>query len=113
MKPSRRLIPRRRRLGQRLVVSVLALLLGLGGPASQAQINLPSLGDSVSQDLDLGAERRIGDQVMRQIRPDPDYLDDPLLLEYVQDIWQPLVGSAKQLGNIAVAESRYGTRYLQ
>ena len=101
MKPPRRLIPRRP-FGQRLLVSVLALLLGLSGPASQAQINLPSLGDSVSQDLDLGAERRIGDQVMRQIRPDPDYLDDPLLLEYVQGIWQPLVGSAKQLGNIAV-----------
>jgi predicted Zn-dependent protease len=101
LKPSRRLNPRRP-LGQRLLVSALALLLGLGGPASQAQINLPSLGDSVSQDLDLGTERRLGDQVMRQIRPDPDYLDDPLLLEYVQDIWQPLVGSAKQLGNIAV-----------
>ena len=90
-----------RKLGQRLLVCAVALLLGLNRPASNAQINLPSLGDSVSQDLDLGAERRIGDQVMRQIRPDPDYLDDPLLLEYVQDIWQPLVGSAKQLGNIA------------
>ena len=79
---------------------IAALILGLAGPFSQAQVNLPSLGDSVSQDLDVGSERRIGDQIMRQIRLDPDYLDDPLLLEYIQGIWSPLVGAATKLGNI-------------
>jgi len=65
-----------------------------------AQVNLPSLGDAVSEDVGIGAERRLGDQVMRQIRLDPDYLDDPLLLEYVLGIWDPLVAAAKQLGQI-------------
>ncbi len=37
---------------------------------------------------------------MREIRRDPDYLDDPVLLEYLQSIWQPLVEAARQRGDI-------------
>jgi len=82
-------------------ISLLAaLVLNLGSPTAYAQVNLPALGDAVSQDLDVATERRIGDQVMRQIRPDPDFLDDPLLLEYVQTTWAPLVQAALQMGNI-------------
>ncbi len=82
-------------------ISLLAaLVLNLGSPAAYAQVNLPALGDAVSQDMDVATERRIGDQVMRQIRPDPDFLDDPLLLEYVQTTWAPLVQAALQMGNI-------------
>jgi predicted Zn-dependent protease len=65
-----------------------------------AQVNLPALGDSVSQDLDVGDERRLGDQVMRQIRIDPDYVLDPLLQEYLDGIWMPLVSAARKLGHI-------------
>ena len=65
-----------------------------------AQVNLPALGDSISEQVDVAAERRLGDQVMREIRRDPDYLDDPLLLEYVQSIWQPLVAAARARGDI-------------
>ena len=83
----------------RLAIALSAALMLMGLPA-RAQVNLPALGDSVSQDLDVSDERRLGDQIMRQIRLDPDYLDDPLLLEYVQAIWNPLVASAKQLGQI-------------
>lgn len=83
---------------QRLLCALLATSL-LAQPAL-AQVNLPSLGDAVSEDVGIGAERRLGDQVMRQIRLDPDYLDDPLLLEYVLGIWDPLVAAAKQLGQI-------------
>ena len=84
---------------------IAALVLSLGSPfgvvePAQAQVSLPSLGDSVSQDLDVGSERRLGDQVMREIRLDPDYLDDPLLLEYLQGVWNPLVAAAEKLGNI-------------
>ena len=66
-----------------------------------AQINLPALGDSVSADVSIGAEKRLGDQVMRQIRVDPDYLDDPLLVEYILNTWTPLVKAAQTLGNIS------------
>ena len=88
------------RPGRMAVTLLAAAVLSMSAPLSHAQVNLPALGDSVSQDLDLGAERRIGEQVMRQIRPDPDFLEDPLLLEYLQSLWGPLVTTAKQLGNI-------------
>jgi predicted Zn-dependent protease len=90
----------KRRPGRCAVSLLAAAVLCMGGPLSHAQVSLPALGDSVSQDLDLGTERRIGDQVMRQIRPDPDFLEDALLLEYLQSLWDPLVLTAKQLGNI-------------
>lgn len=69
-------------------------------PTAQAQVRLPSLGDGVSEDFGIGAEKKLGEQIMRQIRPDPDYLDDPLLLEYVQSLWKPLVAAARQRGEI-------------
>ena len=37
---------------------------------------------------------------MREIRRDPDYIDDPLLLEYLQSVWDPLVAAARRRGNI-------------
>ncbi len=85
---------------------VAALCFGTPGQAqgpstgSGTGVRLPTLGDSVSDDLDVVAERKLGDQVMRQIRPDPDVLDDPLLLGYVQSIWDPLLRAAQQRGDI-------------
>ncbi len=76
-----------------------SLLLGAMSPAG-AQVNLPSLGDAVSQELDVGSERKYGDEVMREIRLDPDYMDDPVLQEYLVDTWNPLVAAAHKLGNI-------------
>ena len=38
---------------------------------------------------------------MREIRADPDYIDDPVLLEYLQSLWQPLLAQARVRGNIA------------
>ncbi len=72
----------------------------VGSIPAAAQIRLPSLGESASQDLSVGLERRLGEQIMREARRDPAYLDDPVLLEYVQSIWQPLVAAARQVGNI-------------
>ncbi|WP_269631379.1 M48 family metalloprotease [Pelomonas sp. BJYL3] len=87
-------------LAQRLLATLCAGLMLLPAAPLQAQVNLPALGDSVSDDLSIGAEKRLGEQIMRQIRPDPDYLDDPLLLEYVQGVWGPLVEAARRQGNI-------------
>jgi predicted Zn-dependent protease len=61
---------------------------------------LPALGESAAQDLGVGAERRLGDEIMAQIRRDPDYLEDPVLLEYLQSLWQPLVEAAYRRGDI-------------
>ncbi|MDE2502485.1 MAG: M48 family metalloprotease, partial [Burkholderiales bacterium] len=65
-----------------------------------SQVRLPSLGESASQDLSVSDERRLGDQIMNEARRDPEYLDDPVLLEYLQSVFQPLVKAARTLGNI-------------
>jgi predicted Zn-dependent protease len=65
-----------------------------------AQNNLPALGDTASEDFNTGTERRLGDAIMREIRRDRDYLDDPVLLEYLQSLWQPLLTAAQALGDV-------------
>ena len=78
----------------------LAVALSAGLQPAAAQNNLPALGDSDSAEFNVGAERKIGDEIMREIRVDPDYIDDPLLLEYGQSVWDPLVSASRRLGNI-------------
>ena len=76
--------------------AVLAALLVL--PAIPGQAQLPTLGDG--SDMASGAERRLGDRIARELYRDPDYLDDPVLVEYVQSIWQPLRDSARARGEL-------------
>lgn len=64
-----------------------------------AGMALPSWGDD--GDLTLGAERRMGDGIARQILRDPDYIDDPLLEEYVEGIWQSLLAAARATGELS------------
>ena len=80
------------------------------GPGAQAQtpptpapsaIRLPALGDAAGEDFTVGVERRLGEQIMAELRRDPDYLDDPLLLDYVQSLWAPLLVAARQRGDIS------------
>lgn len=68
--------------------------------AGPAAVRLPALGDVASEGLSVGAEHRLGEQIMAELRRDPDYLDDPLLLDYVQSLWAPLLAQARQRGNI-------------
>ena len=78
----------------------VALLAGAALPPALAQNQLPALGDSVSEDFGVGAERNLGEQIMRSIRRDPDYIDDPVLVDYLQSLWQPLVRTAREKGDI-------------
>ena len=64
-----------------------------------AGLATPSFGDD--GDLTLGAERRMGDSIARQILRDPDYIDDPLLEEYVEGIWQSLLTAARTKGELS------------
>ena len=80
-------------------MAAIVLLPSLHTPA-MAQVRLPSLGESASLDLSVGTERRLGEQIMREARRDPAYLDDPVLLEYLQSIWNPLVAAAREVGHI-------------
>ncbi|MFY3385382.1 M48 family metalloprotease [Paracidovorax sp. MALMAid1276] len=64
-----------------------------------AQSTLPTLGDS--SDLTTSAERRLGDRIIRELYRDPDYIDDPVLAEYLQSIWRPLMAAARARGELS------------
>jgi predicted Zn-dependent protease len=83
----------------------LAGLLAFTSPAAlRAQASprpasaLPTLGDN--SELAAAEERRIGDRIAASIYRDPDYIDDPVLFDYVQSIWQPLMAAARARGEI-------------
>lgn len=86
------------------------LLLAFSGPVAWPQspgasstplgASLPALGDNF--DMTSAAERRIGDRIASSILRDPDYLDDPVLTDYVQGIWQPLLAAARARGELGL-----------
>lgn len=78
--------------------SLISSLL-LAGPVLQTSVqaqSLPSLGEI--DGFTVGQERRIGDQIAQQLYRDTDYLDDPVLQEYVDDIWKALMQAAREKG---------------
>ena len=73
---------------------------------------LPALGDT--SELSASAERRIGDRIASSIYRDPDYLDDPVLGDYLQGIWQPLMTAARARGELGPElESRFAWDVMQ
>ncbi|WP_425549585.1 M48 family metalloprotease [Acidovorax lacteus] len=79
---------------------------GPGGAATAATPSgagtgspLPSLGDAA--ELTPGDERRLGDRIARELYRDPDYLDDPVMADYVQGIWRPLLATARARGELS------------
>ncbi len=77
---------------------LIAIAIGVAFPAV-AQSPLPTLGDA--SDLTTTAERRLGDRIIRELYRDPDYVDDPVVADYVQEIWQPLLIAAKARGELS------------
>ncbi len=88
------------RVVKKALATLLSASLALSTPWAQAQVRLPALGDSASEDLPVGAERRLGEQIMREVKRDPAYLDDPVLLDYVRSLWGPLLQAARGRGDI-------------
>ena len=83
-------------------MAILALSLLLTPVWSQlpnSASNLPALGDGA--DMTLSAERKLGDRIARELYRDPDYLEDPILDEYLHNIWQPLVKGAQARGEMS------------
>lgn len=66
--------------------------------AVPARAQLPSLGDA--GDLTASAERKLGERVARELYRDPDFIDDPVLDEYVAGIWQRLLTAARERGEL-------------
>ena len=63
-----------------------------------ASTSLPQLGDG--SELASADERRLGDRIAAELFRDPDYLDDPVLADYVQGVWQPLLAAARLRGDL-------------
>ena len=99
-----------RQIRKSMVLGVLLALLSGNGLVARAQVSaplvrlasgtsaLPALGDNL--ELSAAAERRIGDRIAASIYRDPDYIDDPVLGDYVQSIWLPLMAAARARGEI-------------
>ena len=95
-----------------LVLASPSLSLGQVAAAQRTGMT-PLLGVGEDGDLSLGAERRMGDAIAKQIYRDPDYLDDPLLNEYVDGIWQSLLQAARAKGEItAEMNERFAWRVM-
>jgi beta-barrel assembly-enhancing protease len=56
--------------------------------------NLPNLGDESANVLSPQMERRIGEGYFRELRRDPDFLDDPEVTAYVQDLGNRLLAAS-------------------
>ncbi|WP_321788200.1 M48 family metalloprotease [Burkholderia pyrrocinia] len=75
---------------------------GTGGPSAPAAslraplraLELPDLGDGSGGSLTPRAERRLGERVMREVRRDPDYLDDWLVRDYLNAMAARLAAAA-------------------
>lgn len=88
-----------------------ALALSVTLSLAPAHAQLPSLGEG--GDLTTGAERRLGERIARELYRDPDYIDDPVLVEYVQGIWEPLMAAARSRGELGgEIEERFAWQVL-
>ena len=84
----------------------------LVNPAARAQTTgLPGLGDG--EVISLGEERQLGDRIARELYRDPDYLEDPVLDEYIQLLWAPLIRAAAARGELSPElQERFAWRIL-
>ncbi|MEY3611462.1 MAG: repeat-containing protein YfgC precursor [Pseudomonadota bacterium] len=83
----------------------------VSSPVQAQPSGLPSLGDGES--ISLGAERQLGDRIARELYRDPDYIEDPVLDEYIQLLWAPLVRAAAARGELsAELQERFAWRIL-
>jgi predicted Zn-dependent protease len=77
-------------VGFRLIILIFCLL----AQGVRAE-GLPDLGESAQADLSPQMERRIGEQLMREVRfRDPAYLDDPEVSAYLNDLGARLAAAS-------------------
>lgn len=94
----------------RFLPLALALVLACSPVHSQVS-GLPGLGDGDS--ISLSAERQLGDRIARELYRDPGYIEDPVLDEYIQLLWAPLIQAAAQRGDLSPQlQERFAWRIL-
>jgi len=75
----------------------LPLVIALACSPLRAQ--LPSLGEGT--DMAVSAERKLGEKIARELYRDPDFIEDPVLDEYVLGIWTKLLTASRARGELA------------
>ena len=94
----------------KLILGLLAASLCFQPTWPQNSV-LPSLGDG--EGISLAVERKLGDRIARELYRDPDYLEDPVLDEYIQRLWAPLVKAAAARGELSPElQERFAWRIL-
>lgn len=56
--------------------------------------DLPDLGDVGAEDFSPAQERQIGEEIMREVRADPAWLDDPEIEEYINSLGRRLAAAS-------------------
>lgn len=77
----------------------LAGIFLLPGMLARAD-GLPDLGELERGGLSIPAERRLGEQIMREIRRDPAYVDDPEVAGYINELGQRLTSHAEGVRHV-------------
>ncbi|MDD5388231.1 MAG: M48 family metalloprotease [Gallionellaceae bacterium] len=77
---------------------LLAALLLVFGIQSVQAAGLPDLGDSSRVALSESQENQIGREIMRQVRGDAEYLDDPVLEDYLNNLGDKLAAASPESG---------------
>jgi predicted Zn-dependent protease len=73
-----------------LVVALVSFALNAPPALAQSQ-DLPALGEAGADELPPAVERRLGEQIMLEVRRDPSYLPDPESTEYLNNLGYRLV----------------------
>ncbi len=89
---------------RRAIAAAVAAVFLLSNTFAVAQ-GLPDLGDASSAVLSEAKEREIGSDVMRQIRADPAFRDDPDYVDYLAGIGRRLLAVSN--------DARYGSRDVE
>ena len=72
---------------------LFAVLLAACLPAAAAD-TLPDLGDASQSVLSLQQERQLGEAIMRQIRMNKQYVNDPELADYINGVGYRLAAAS-------------------
>lgn len=75
---------------------VLIITLSILFPAGIYAHELPDLGDVSQATITPHQERQIGLRIMRQIRADPSYLDDPEIASYLSNLGHKLIANSDE-----------------
>ncbi|MDR1423160.1 MAG: M48 family metalloprotease [Azoarcus sp.] len=83
---------------------LLCLALAVRVPAA----DLPDLGDVAAEEFSPAEERQVGEEIMREVRKNPAWLDDPEIEEYINRLGRRLAAAssdpARQFGFFVIKD---------